>query len=110
MAKGEGRVGPKRLNLIKKGNARNPNSDSVRLDVLVDEETGDLVMEGEDTGPSVEEFMGADEYEFFVRVPEGHKDRLLLHLVKEAFSEGAISSDFMKWLDKKKIPYEFDSY
>ncbi len=110
MAKGEGRVGPKRLNLIKKGNARNPNSDSVRLDVLVDQETGDLVMKGEDTGPSVEEFMGADEYEFFVRVSKEHKDRLLLHLVKAMFSEGAISSEFMKWLEKKKIPYEFDSY
>ncbi len=76
----------------------------------MDEETGDVVMEGEDTGPSVEQFMGADEYEYFVKVPREHKDRLLLHLVKEAFGAGAISSDFMKWLDERKIPYEFDSY
>ncbi|MDP9438101.1 MAG: hypothetical protein M3P49_05080, partial [Actinomycetota bacterium] len=62
------------------------------------------------TGPSLEEFMGEDEYEYFVRVSEGHKDRLLLHLIKEVFGKGAISSDFMKWLDKKKIPYEFNSY
>ncbi len=109
MKKEEGRLGPKRLNLVRKGNPGNPSSDSVRLDVLLDE-TGDLVMEGEDTGPSVERFLGADEYEYFVRVPREHKDRLLLHLIKEAFGAGAISSDFMKWLDKKKIPYEFESY
>ncbi len=109
MKKGEGQLGPKRMNLVRKGNPRNPNSDSVRLDVLVDE-TGDLVMEGEDTGPSVERFLSADEYEYFVRVPREHKDRLLLHLLKELFAKGTGSAAFMKWLDERKIPYEFNSY
>ncbi len=45
-----------------------------------------------------------------MRVSKEHKDRLLLHLVKDMFDEGAIDSVFMKWLDEKKIPYEFHSY
>ncbi len=109
MAKGEGRVGPKRLNLVKTGDAGSYESDSVRLDVLVDG-SGNLVMEGEDVGPKVKRFLGKEEYEFWVTVPKRHKDRLLLHLVAEAFGEGAISSDFMRWLDEKKIPYQFHSY
>lgn len=52
------------------------------------DETGDLVMEGEDTGPSVERFLGQDEYEYFVRVFKGHNDRLLPHVVKEVFGYG----------------------
>ncbi len=109
MAKDEGKVGPKRLSLVREGDAGDPESDSVRLDVLVDG-SGNLVMEGEDVGPKVKRFLGKDEYEFWVTVPKRHKDLLLLHLVKEAFGEGAISSDFMKWLDEKKIPYQFHSY
>ncbi len=109
MAKGEGWVGPKRLNLVKTGDAGSYESDSVRLDVLVDG-SGNLVMEGEDIGPKVKRFLGKEEYEFWVKVPKRHKDLLLLHLVKEAFGEGAISSDFMRWLDEKKIPYQFHSY
>lgn len=50
MAKGDGRVGPKRLNLVSTGDAGSYESDSVRLDVLVDA-TGNLVMDGEDLGP-----------------------------------------------------------
>ncbi len=109
MANGEERIGPKRLNLVKTGDAGSYESDSVRLDVLIDG-TGNLVMEGEDVGPKVKRFLGKDEYEFFVTVSKRHKDRLLLHLVKEAFGEGAISSDFMRWMEEKKIPYEFNSY
>ncbi len=109
MAEGKRRAGPKRLNLVREGDAESYESDSVRLDVLVDG-SGNLVMEGEDIGPKVRRFLGKDEYEFWVTVPKRHKDLLLLHLVKEAFGEGAISSDFMKWLDEKKIPYQFHSY
>ena len=102
-------MGPKRLNLVKKGNAEDPNSDSVCLDVLIDG-IGDLVMEGEDTGPSVEPVWGDDEYEYFVRVSKRHKDWLLLNLVKDIFGEEPSSAAFMRWLKEKKIPYEFDSY
>jgi hypothetical protein len=68
MKKGHEQFGPKKLNLVRKGNPENLNS--ARLDVLVDEETSNLVMEGEDTGSSVERFLG-DEYEYCVRVPRG---------------------------------------
>jgi hypothetical protein len=108
MTEGDGQWDPKRLNLIKKGNAQDPNSDSVRLDVLIDG-TGDLVMEGEDTGPSVERVWDDDEYEYFVRVSKRHKDWLLLNLVKEVFGESPSSSAFMRWLKEKKIPYESHS-
>ena len=102
--------GPRRLNLLKKGDPGDPGSDRVRIDVLVDAETGDFVMEGADTGPTVERIFGDDDYEYWVTVPKEHKDQLLLYLVQEVFGGGTGTSAPTGWLKEKGIPHEFYSY
>jgi hypothetical protein len=101
----------KKLNMLEKGhpNVTDSRLAYIRLDLVIND-TGDLMMEGQDFGSAVEETFGSDEYEYFVSVPKKYKDWLLLNLVKEVFAEKAApSAAFMEWLEKKKIPYEFHS-
>ncbi len=81
-----------------------------RLDVVV-KQIGDLVVEGQDFGTAAEVVFGDDEYEYFVTVPKEYKDWILLNLIKDRFAgeRPDPSSAFMKWLEEKKIPYEFHS-
>ncbi len=99
---------PRKLNLrdAAQGGGR------TQLDILIND-TDDLVMEGYDYGPDVEEFFGDDDYEYWVTVPKEYKDLVLLNLIKEKFtskSKSGPSSAFMNWLKKKGIPYEFVSF
>ncbi len=99
---------PKNLNL--RGGAQ--GGGRTQLDILIND-TDDLVMEGYDAGPDVEDFFGDDDYEYWVTVPKEYKDWILLNLIKETFtskSKPGPSSAFMAWLKKKGIPYEFVSY
>ena len=105
------RAVPAELNLVEEGDPSDPESDSRRLDVYVDE-AGDLVMEGTDTGPAVERFFGDDDYEYWVTVPERYKDWLLLNVIKDRFAgeRPDPNSAFKGWLEEKGIPYEFHAY
>jgi hypothetical protein len=69
--------GPKKLNVmdVAQGGGR------TQPDILISD-TDDLVMEGYDTGPDVEAFLGDDDYEYWVTVPKEHKDWLLLSVTK----------------------------
>jgi hypothetical protein len=76
------------------------------LDVGIDDE-GNLVMEGVDGGPAVEEFWGDNDYEYWQTVPAAWKDTVLLYLMKERF-EG--TTPFGKWCEERGIPTEFANW
>ncbi|MBI4165859.1 MAG: hypothetical protein HY508_09015 [Acidobacteria bacterium] len=79
-------------------------------------ERGDLELEGQDLGASVEAHWGDSDYEYWVVVPKDYKDTVLLWLLKERFdatpqtSPLKNDSEFMEWLKAKGIPYQFNSY
>ena len=88
---------------------------SVFLDAKISDQE-DLVLEGQDLGKQVEEYWGDSDYEYWVVVPKGYKDSVLLWLLQERFAEDAApnrfksDSEFSEWLKAKGIPYEFSSY
>jgi hypothetical protein len=88
---------------------------SVFLDAKINEQ-GDLELEGQDVGASVEAHWGDSDYEYWVVVPKDYKDTVLLWLLKERFdaapSPAPFKNDceFMEWLKAKSIPYQFSSY
>jgi hypothetical protein len=83
---------------------------SILLDIRISD-ADDLVMEGHDIGPRVEEIRGDDDYEYWVTVQKKYKDRLLLNLIKDVFADvPGPSSAYMEWLKEKGMPYDFSSY
>ncbi len=71
------------------------------------EESGDLLLEGQDIGPAVEKFWGDLDYEYWLRVRKEHKDAVLLHLLRDQFDS---ESAFRAWLEKRRIPCEFHNW
>jgi hypothetical protein len=67
---------------------------------------GNLVLEGQDAGESVEAFWGDLDYEYWRVVHAEHVPRVLLELLKDRFDDSVKFSD---WLRAKGIDYEFHS-
>jgi hypothetical protein len=70
-------------------------------------DTGDLVLEGYDIGPTVEKCKGDIDYEYWRTVKAEHVPLVLLHLIKDRFKD---ESEFRAWLEEKGIPSSFTSY
>ncbi len=68
---------------------------------------GDLVLEGYDIGPGVEEFFGDSDYEYWHTVKAEHVPLVLLQLIQDRFQTHA---EFAEWLKQKGIPSELTSY
>ena len=68
---------------------------------------GDLVLEGQDLGPKVEEIWGDTDYEYWRTVPAKHVPKVLLQLIKDRFTSDL---DFHAWLESKGIPNKFENY
>src|SRR5213592_2233110 len=62
-------------------------------------EDGDLVLAGQDLGPTVREFFQTHEYEYFYTTPAGYK-----RFLEEKFEAGFSFDD---WLTARGIPYKF---
>jgi len=74
-------------------------------------ESGDLVVSGQDVGKAPREFWGDADYEFWVFVPSGHKDDVLLALMERLYGGNASAvSDFRNPLKSRGIPNEFDTW
>jgi len=119
---------PERVVQLFAGQVRAGLSCSIRA--YVDDESGDLVIETQDIGASVEAVWGDSDYEYWIRVEAANKDVLVRHLSEEMpvsrdkDIDGQLlsllkdryggsyqaSSDFRKWLEERDIPYRFDSY
>jgi len=76
------------------------------LDVRIDD-SGNLVLDGADAGEYVRQFWGDWDYEYSETVPASWKDTVLLHLMKERFTE---TTAFREWCNERRIPYKFDSW
>ena len=83
------------------------SGDSYERLVACIDESGDLVLEGQDMGPRVEAVWGDTDYEYWVRVSKAHIGVVLLHLLRDTFDS---DSAFRAWLDKRGIPYKFFNY
>jgi hypothetical protein len=82
------------------------NDTSVVIDVSVNE-SGDLVLAGQDIGAAPTEIFGDSDYEYWVTVRAADRDAVLLQLLVERFDD---DRDFMEWLKARAIPYEFFSH
>jgi len=70
-------------------------------------DNGDLVLSGYDSGQSVKEFYGDFDNEFWLTVKAENVPLVLLYLIKERFKD---TTELKKWLEKKDIEYNFNSY
>ena len=86
--------------------AEREGSDSRHLEGCIDD-SGDLVLNGQDLGPEVRRVFGTNEYEYFYRISAAYKDTVLLKLLKEKFNDGMLFDD---WLKDHGIPYEFHNW
>lgn len=77
-----------------------------RLDAVLGA-AGDLVLEGQDLGRSVEEIFGDSDFEYWRTVAAAHVPRVLLQLIKDRFHS---ESEFHAWLETNGIPSEFSCY
>ena len=81
---------------------------SVRLAL---DDDGAIKMDAQDMGPTVTQFWGDEDYEFWVRVPPGSLPKLAFELLREKFSGqlGAVDA-FRDWCTAHGIQHEFDSW
>ena len=82
------------------------NNDHRVLTVKINDK-GDLIMEGYDSGDSVEKFWGDFDYEFWITIKENDVPSVLLWLIKERFNT---STEFKNWLINKKIEHDFQTW
>ena len=75
---------------------------SVHLYAKIDE-SGDLVLEGQDLGSGVEEYWGDSDYEYWVIVKAKNKIDTLLKLTQYTFNS---LSKFVEWLDDVGVDYK----
>lgn len=73
----------------------------VSLDGVIEDEHGDLVLEGQDFGRAVGEVWGGGEYEYWVTVRSAQSDALLVLLVKERFGDDADA--LVAWLTSQRV-------
>ena len=80
---------------------------SVRLRL---EDDGGIKMDAQDIGPTVTEFWGHDDYEFWVRVPPASASKLALELLRQKFSGqlGAVDA-FRAWCKAHGVEHEFEA-
>lgn len=83
---------------------------SVHVEVYIHEETGGLVMAGQDLAKAPLQAFGEDEYEYFLSVAAEDKDRLLLQLMAQVFGgDPTPRTSISAWLDQRGIGYELFS-
>ena len=81
------------------------------LEVYINDD-GDLVFAGYDMGDFVKEYWGDFDYEYWLTIKAENIPTVLLLLIKECFEHEIFKnhSEFKTWLNKKKIPSEFQSW
>ena len=89
---------------------RQAGSTSIHIDARI-EESGDLVISGQDIGDAPEEFFGDLDYEYWLTVPVAEKDRLLLALIERHYAgDLSVVSTLRDLMKSKDIPCKFHSY
>lgn len=67
------------------------NGETRNIIAIIEADTGDLVIDGQDLGPSVEKFWGDSDYEYWLRVPKALKSALLASLLVGASFDGDLT-------------------
>ena len=85
-------------------------STSIHIDARI-EETGDLVISGQDIGDAPEEFFGDLDYEYWLTVSAAEKDRLLMALIEKHYAgDASVVSRLRDLMKEKHIPCTFHSH
>lgn len=105
--------------------------DDVRsIIAYVEDETGDLVIDGQDIGPLVERIWGDSDYEYWLRIPRAEKEKLyrslaqpsvgpdhaqkldgeLLAALLHRFNDSGAFTAIRDWCGAHGIPAAFSSY
>lgn len=71
------------------------------LNAVIEDEQGDLVLEGQDFGQAVGEAWGGDGYEYWVTVRSAQRNALLVLLVEERFGDDAEA--LTSWLMSHRV-------
>jgi hypothetical protein len=79
---------------------------SVRLRL---EDDGRIKVDAQDIGPTVTEFRGHDDYEFWVRVPPASVSKLALELLREKFS-GQLGAVDAFWCKAHGVEHKFEAW
>lgn len=68
---------------------------------------GDMVFEGQDLGPIVEEMFGDFDFEYNYTIKENDVDLFIASLVKECFDKGIFETggQLRKWMEEHNIPF-----
>jgi hypothetical protein len=94
-----------RIKLVNQGGAT-----SIHIDVRI-KENGDLLFSGQDIGKAPEEIFGDLDYEYWLTVPAGEKDRLLLALIEKHYAgNSTVISELREVMEAKGIACQFSSY
>jgi hypothetical protein len=90
------------LKKIKLFEERGPTSRFIDAEI---DESGNLIISGQDVGDAPRQWFDDDDYEFIVTVSAENKDRLLLALIEKVFGGkfGAVD-EFREFLEGKGIP------
>ena len=85
-------------------------STSIHIQARI-EDSGDLVISGQDIGDAPEEFFGDLDYEYWLTVPAAEKDRLLLALIETQYAgDLSVVSKLRELMEEKSIPCKFHSH
>ncbi len=83
---------------------------SVNINVRIDK-NGDLLFSGFDIGDVPQEIFGDADYEYWLRIPAEHKDRVLLALIEKHYSGNTrLISEIQSYLKSTGIPCEFTTW
>ena len=83
---------------------------SIYIDVEITQ-AGDLLFSGQDLGEAPESFFGDSDYEYWLMIPQEHKDAVLLALIEKQYAGNrSVISEFQELLKSKGIPSEFHSW
>ena len=85
-------------------------STSIHIQARI-EESGNLVISGQDIGDAPEEFFGDLDYEYWLTVPAAEKDQLLLALIEKHYAgDSSVVSKLRDLMKEKHIPCTFHSH
>lgn len=84
---------------------------SIHIEVRIAEDTGAVVLAGQDLGEAPQEHFGKSDYEYFLSVPAVEKDRLLLELLAEKLrGNTSARTALADWLSQRGIRFELASF
>ena len=94
-----------KVTLVSKG-----GSTSVHISMQINDD-GDLLFSGQDIGAAPSEVFGDLDYEYWLKVQSGEKDRLLLALLEKHYAGNlSVISELRELMDSNEIACEFFSY